>query len=239
MNKERFIEEVKKLGISIDDDKLNKLEKYYELLIEWNEKINLTAITEKEEVYLKHFYDSLTLIKAYNLNQNIKVCDVGSGAGFPGIVLKIFFEDIDITLVDALNKRINFLNLVIDKLNLKKVHTIHSRAEDFAKNHIEEFDLVTSRAVAKLNMLNELCIPIVKINGYFIPLKANIDEEIKESEKSLKILNSNLENIISFKLPIEESIRNLVIINKVLTKLRKIHCKKWIFILYYIYKNKR
>ena len=215
MNKERFIEEVKKLGISIDDDKLNKLEKYYELLIEWNEKINLTAITEKEEVYLKHFYDSLTLIKAYNLNQNIKVCDVGSGAGFPGIVLKIFFEDIDITLVDALNKRINFLNLVIDKLNLKKVHTIHSRAEDFAKNHIEEFDLVTSRAVAKLNMLNELCIPIVKINGYFIPLKANIDEEIKESEKSLKILNSNLENIISFKLPIEESIRNLVIIKKI------------------------
>ena len=185
MNKERFIEEVKKLGISIDEDKLNKLEKYYELLIEWNEKINLTAITEKEEVYLKHFYDSLTLIKAYNLNQNIKVCDVGSGAGFPGIVLKIFFENIDITLVDALNKRINFLNLVIDKLNLKKVHTIHSRAEDFTKNHIEEFDLVTSRAVAKLNMLNELCIPIVKINGYFIPLKANIDEEIKESEKSL------------------------------------------------------
>ncbi|MBO6195055.1 MAG: 16S rRNA (guanine(527)-N(7))-methyltransferase RsmG [Bacilli bacterium] len=215
MNKERFIEEVKKLGISIDEDKLNKLEKYYELLIEWNEKINLTAITEKEEVYLKHFYDSLTLIKAYNLNQNIKVCDVGSGAGFPGIVLKIFFENIDITLVDALNKRINFLNLVIDKLNLKKVHTIHSRAEDFAKNHIEEFDLVTSRAVAKLNMLNELCIPIVKINGYFIPLKANIDEEIKESEKSLKILNSNLENIISFKLPIEESIRNLVIIKKI------------------------
>ena len=215
MNKERFIEEVKKLGISIDDDKLNKLEKYYELLIEWNEKINLTAITEKEEVYLKHFYDSLTLIKAYNLNQNIKVCDVGSGAGFPGIVLKIFFEDIDITLVDALNKRINFLNLVIDKLNLKKVHAIHSRVEDFAKNHIEEFDLVTSRAVAKLNMLNELCIPMVKINGYFIPLKANIDEEIKESEKSLKILNSNLENIISFKLPIEESIRNLVIIKKI------------------------
>ena len=215
MTEKEFIEEVKKLGIEVTDGELNLLDNFYNLLIEWNQKINLTRITEKKEVYLKHFYDSLTLIKAYNLNQNIKVCDVGSGAGFPGIVLKIFFEDIDITLVDALNKRINFLNLVIDKLNLKKVHTIHSRAEDFAKNHIEEFDLVTSRAVAKLNMLNELCIPIVKINGYFIPLKANIDEEIKESEKSLKILNSNLENIISFKLPIEESIRNLVIIKKI------------------------
>lgn len=215
MNKDLFIEEVKKLGININEDKLNKLERYYELLVEWNEKINLTAITDKEEVYLKHFYDSLTLIKAYDLNKNIKVCDVGSGAGFPGIVLKIFFDNIDITLVDALNKRINFQNLVIEELNLKNIHPVHSRAEDFAKNHLEEFDLVTSRAVAKLNMLNELCIPIVKVEGYFIPLKANIEDEIKESKNSLKILNSNLEDIISFKLPIEDSIRNLVVIKKI------------------------
>ena len=215
MNKELFIEEVNKLGIEVTEDKLNKLNRYYELLVEWNEKINLTAITDKEEVYLKHFYDSLTLYKAYDLNKEIKVCDVGSGAGFPGVVLKIFFENIDITLVDALNKRINFLNLVIEELNLKNITTVHDRAENFSKNHIEEFDLVTSRAVAKLNILNELCIPMIKVNGYFIPMKANIEEELKESNNSIKLLNSNLEDVISFKLPIEESIRNLVVIKKI------------------------
>ena len=214
MNKEEFIKEVEKLGINITEDKLIKLEKYYELLVEWNEKINLTAITNKEEVYLKHFYDSLTLVKAYDFNKNIKVCDIGSGAGFPGIVLKIFFENINITLVDALNKRINFLNLVIDELKLNKITTIHQRAEIFAKEHNEEFDLVTSRAVSKLNILNELCLPIVKIKGYFIPMKANIEEELKESENSIKILHSKLENIITFKLPKEDSIRNLIVIKK-------------------------
>ena len=215
MNKEEFIKEVNKLGIEVTDEKIKKLERYYELLIEWNEKINLTAITLKEEVYLKHFYDSLTLFKAYDFNKNIKVCDIGTGAGLPGIVLKIFFDNIDITLVDALGKRINFLRLVIDELKLNKITTIHQRAELFAKEHIEEFDLVTSRAVAKLNILNELCLPIVKINGYFIPMKANIDEELNESKNSLKILNSTLEDTISFKLPKENSIRNLIIIKKI------------------------
>ena len=215
MNKEEFIIEVKKLGIDVTKDKLEKLERYYELLIEWNEKINLTAITEKEEVYLKHFYDSLTLIKAYDLTKNIKVCDVGSGAGLPGIVVKIFFDNIDITLVDALNKRINFLNIVIDELNLKNIRAIHQRAEDFSRENIEKFDLVTARAVAKLNILNELCIPMIKIEGYFIPMKAKIDDELSESKKIFNVLNSNLENIISFKLPIENSTRNLIIIKKI------------------------
>lgn len=214
MNKEEFINEVELLGIKVTQDKLDKLERYYELLIEWNQKINLTAVTEKQEVYLKHFYDSLTLFKAYDFNKNIKVCDVGSGAGFPGIVLKIFFDNIDITLVDALNKRINFLNLVINELDLKSITTIHQRAELFSKEHIEEFDVVTSRAVAKLNILNELCIPIVKINGYFIPMKANIEDELSEAQTSIKILNSTLEKVISFTLPKENSIRNLVIIKK-------------------------
>ena len=215
MNKEEFIKEANKLGIEVTDEKIKKLERYYELLIEWNEKINLTAITLKEEVYLKHFYDSLTLFKAYDFNKNIKVCDIGTGAGLPGIVLKIFFDNIDITLVDALGKRINFLRLVIDELKLNKITTIHQRAELFSKEHIEEFDLVTSRAVAKLNILNELCLPIVKINGYFIPMKANIAEELNESKNSLKILNSTLEDTISFKLPKENSIRNLIIIKKI------------------------
>ena len=215
MNKEEFIKEVQKLGIEINDSKLQKLDKYYELLIEWNNKINLTAITEKEEVYLKHFYDSLTLVKAYDLNKNIKVCDIGTGAGFPGIVLKIFFDNIDITLVDALNKRIKFLNIVIEKLNLKNINAIHQRAEEYAKNHIEEFDLVTSRAVAKLNILNELCIPILKINGYFIAMKANLENELNESSNSIKKLNTKIENIIEFNLPKENSIRNLIIIKKI------------------------
>ncbi len=215
MNKELFIEEVRKLGIAVDEDKLDKLERYYELLIQWNEKMNLTTITKKEDVYLKHFYDSLTLIKAYDLNQNISVCDVGTGAGFPGIVLKIFFDNIDITLVDALNKRINFLNIVIKELKLENIRAIHARVEEFAKETKEKFDLVTSRAVAKLNVLNELCIPMIKIDGYFIPMKANIEEEIEESKNSIIKLNSILENIISFNLPIENSIRNLIIIKKV------------------------
>ena len=215
MNKNDFIKEVEKLGIIVTDEKLNKLNRYYELLVEWNEKINLTAITEESEVYLKHFYDSLTLIKSYNLKRKIKVLDVGSGAGLPGIVLKIFFDNMNITLLDALNKRINFLNLVIDELKLKNIIAVHARAEDFAKNHIEEFDLITSRAVARLNILNELCIPMLKVNGYFIPMKANIEEELKEAEKSIKLLNSNLENVIVFNLPKENSIRNLVIIKKI------------------------
>ena len=214
MNKELFIKEVEKLGIEVTDEKLNKLEKYYELLINWNEKINLTSITKKEDVYLKHFYDSLTLYKAYDLNKNIKVLDVGTGAGFPGIVLKIFFDNIDITLIDALSKRIKFLNIVIDELKLKKIETVHARIEDFVKNNREKYDLVTSRAVAKLNILNELCLPALKVNGYFIPMKANIEGEIEISQNSLNLLNSKIENIINFNLPIENSIRNLIVIKK-------------------------
>jgi len=215
MNKEEFIYEVEKLGIEVNEEKIKKLDDYYELLITENEKINLTSITEKEEVYLKHFYDSLTLFRAYDLNKNINICDVGTGAGFPGVVLKIFFENIDVTLVDALNKRIKFLDLVIDKLDLKKIRAIHQRAEDFAKENRENFDIVTSRAVARLNILNELCIPMVKVNGYFIPMKANIDDELNESKNSIDTLNSILENIISFKLPKENSIRNIIVIKKI------------------------
>ena len=214
MNKDLFIKEVEKLGIKVTEEQLQKLDKYYELLIEWNDKINLTSITKKEDVYLKHFYDSLTLFKAYDLTKNIKVLDVGTGAGFPGIVLKIFFDNIDITLVDALSKRINFLNEVISELKLKNITAIHSRIEDFAKENREQFDLVTSRAVARLNILNELCLPLVKVEGYFIPMKANIEGELEESKNSLKILSSNIEKIINFSLPVENSIRNLVVIKK-------------------------
>ncbi len=214
MNKEEFIDEVTKLGIEINNDKLQKLENYYNLLIEWNNKINLTSITKKEEVYLKHFYDSLTLYKSIDLSHVNSLCDVGTGAGFPGVVLKIFFEKLNVTLVDALNKRVSFLNEVIRELNLKNIVAIHSRAEEFAKFNIEKFDIVTARAVTKLNILSELCIPMLKVNGYFIPMKAKIDIEIEESKGALEKLSSEIEEVIEFTLPKEESIRNIIKIKK-------------------------
>ena len=214
MTNEEFIKELEKLNIILTNDQLNQLEKYYELLIEWNEKINLTRITEKKDVYLKHFYDSITLIKAIDLKQELKVCDLGTGAGFPGIVLKIVFPNLDITLVDALNKRIEFLKLVIRELNLQNITAIHERGEEFIKNNRNKFDLITCRAVAKLNVISEICIPGVKVNGYFIPMKAQIEEEIKD-KSFIKKLNSKLEDIVLFTLPFEESIRNLVVIKKI------------------------
>lgn len=214
MTNEEFIEELKKLNITLTQEQLNQLEKYYELLIEWNKRINLTRIVEKKDVYLKHFYDSITLIKAIDLTKGQELCDIGTGAGFPGIVLKIVFPHLNITLVDALNKRIEFLKLVIKELNLKSINAIHERAEIFIRQNKNKFDIITCRAVAKLNIISEICIPGLKINGYFIPMKAQIEEEIKDT-KFLDKLNSKLENIVSFKLPYENSIRNLVVIKKI------------------------
>lgn len=214
MTNEEFIEKLKELDVTLTQEQLNQLEKYYELLIEWNKKINLTRIVEKKDVYLKHFYDSITLIKAIDLTKEQELCDIGTGAGFPGIVLKIVFPNLNITLVDALNKRIEFLKLVIKELNLKKIDAIHERAEIFIRQNRNKFDIITCRAVAKLNIISEICIPGLKINGYFIPMKAQIEEEIKDT-KFLDKLNSKLENIVSFKLPYENSIRNLVVIKKI------------------------
>ena len=214
MNEKEFITELNKLNIEVTPLMLERLEKYYNLLIEYNQKINLTRITEKQDVYLKHFYDSITLIKAIDLNQNLKVCDIGTGAGFPGLVLKIVFPNLQITLVDALNKRINFLNIVIKELNLKNINTVHDRAEIFIRKNNETYDLITCRAVSKLNIISELCIPGLKIKGYFIPMKANIDEEIKNT-KYLQTLGAKIENIITFKLPKQDINRNLIIIKKI------------------------
>lgn len=210
MNKSEFVLALKDLKIDITEEKLDKLDKYYNLLIEWNSKINLTRITDKEEVYLKHFYDSLTLSKIIDLNKDISVCDIGTGAGFPGIVLKICFENLDITLVDALNKRVVFLNDVIEKLNLEKINVYHRRAEDFAKENREKFDLVTSRAVSRLNILDELCIPLVKVGGNFVAMKANAKEEIEEAKKGIEKLGAKQDDTIIFNLPKEEAIRTLV-----------------------------
>ena len=215
MNQNKFIEELKKLDIILNENQLNQLEKYYELLIEYNKVMNLTGITEKEEVYLKHFYDSLTIIKVIDLNKVDSLCDIGTGAGFPGLVLKIVFPNLKITLLDSLNKRINFLNNVINELNLKNIEAIHTRAEEYAILNRNKFDITTSRAVAHLAILLEYAVPITKEKGYFIPLKGNIDEELNESENALKCLNSKIEKIEHFELPIEGSKRNIIKIQKI------------------------
>lgn len=214
MNLDLFIKEIKKLGIELTSQQLEKLNQFYELLISWNQKMNLTRITEKEDVYLKHFYDSLTLSKVIDLNQDLTLCDVGSGAGFPGIVLKICFPNLKITLLDSLQKRVNYLNEIIKELDLKNIEAIHTRAEDYAKQNREKFDIVTARAVANLKILSELCIPMVKVNGLFIAMKANVEEEIENSTEILKKLDSKIEKIETFYLPIENSIRNIIMIQK-------------------------
>lgn len=213
MNDKEFKEELSKLGIVLTRTQENQLEMYYNLLIEWNNKMNLTGITERNSVYLKHFYDCITLIKAIDLTKNLKIVDVGTGAGFPGLVLKIVFPNLDVVLVDALNKRINFLNHVIESLKLENIEAIHDRIENYAKNNLEVFDLVTCRAVAKLNIISELCLPLAKINGYFIPMKATIEDEISDT-KYLEVLKSKVESVITFNLPIENSARNLIVIKK-------------------------
>lgn len=214
MNQNEFILELKKINILITDEQLNQLEQYYDLLIEWNQKINLTTIVIKEEVYLKHFYDSLTITKVVDLNKVETLCDIGTGAGFPGIVLKILFPHIKMVLIDSLNKRINFLNEVIKKLNLTGIEAVHIRAEEYSKKNREKFDIVTSRAVAKLNVLLEYAIPMLKVKGYFISYKGNITQEINETEKALKILNCKIVKIEQFILPKENSNRILIKIIK-------------------------
>ena len=209
MTQNDFITKVNELGLEVTDEKLDKLNKYYELLVSFNEKINLTAITLKEEVYLKHFYDSLTLVKIIDFNKYNTFCDIGTGAGFPGIVIKIFFPHLKVTLIDALNKRIDFLNVVISELQLKEIETIHSRIEDYGKNNRELYDIVTARAVTNLSNLLEFAIPIVKVNKYFIAMKGS-NNELDTILNASKLLNIKLEDKIEFSLPYDESKRNLI-----------------------------
>ena len=213
MNKNDFINELNKIGVILSEHQLNQLDKYYNMLVEYNKNINLTAITEYNQVLLKHFYDSLTLTKAIELTTQ-KVCDIGTGAGFPGIVLKIAYPDLEITLVESLTKRCVFLNEVIKELDLKNIKVVNQRAEEFSQNNIEYFDIITSRAVAKLNILLELSIKSLKIGGYYVALKANVDEEIKSISTCLTKLNASLESITTFNLPIDNSLRNIIKIKK-------------------------
>ena len=213
MNKEQFLEELKKIDINISFDTLSKLDSYYHLLVEENKKYNLTAITEEKEVYLKHFYDSLTLSKIVELN-NQYLLDIGTGAGFPGLVLKIVFPELKIDLLDSTTKRCQFLQMVIDKLELKNINVINARAEEYAKENREKYDIVTSRAVAPLKHLLEYSIPLLKINGNFISLKSNIDEELKNINNYYQKLHLTNESIIKFELPYELSLRTLYKVTK-------------------------
>lgn len=213
MNKEQFITETKKLGIDISVDTLKKLDRYYQLLVEENKKYNLTAITEEPLVYLKHFYDSLTIVKIIDLS-NQYLLDIGTGAGFPGLVLKIVFPNLKIDLLDSTAKRCQFLQLVIDELELKDINVINARAEEYATSNREKYDITTSRAVAPLKHLLEYSIPTLKINGLFISLKSNIDEETKNIKNYYQKLNLSDEEIIKFELPYESSLRTLYKVKK-------------------------
>lgn len=211
MSEKDFILKVKELGIDLNKKQLANLNTYYELLVSWNEKMNLTAIINKEDVYLKHFYDSLTLVRVIDLQNEETLCDIGTGAGFPGIVLKIVFPHLKVTLVDALNKRINFLRTVCTELGLNNVEFVHARAEDYALKVREKFDVVTARAVAALNILLEYSMPLVKVSKYFIALKGN---EEKEWDRALTILNGKIIKIDRFFLPIENSHRMIIQVQK-------------------------
>lgn len=205
-----------KININISDSESDKFYNFMRLLIEWNEKINLTAITEPNDIILKHFIDSITIEKY--IGNNAKLIDVGTGAGFPGIPLGIVRNDLNIMLMDSLNKRINFLDEVIKKIELKNIDTIHSRAEELGrnKNFREQFDIATSRAVAPLNILLEYMLPFVKVGGYCICMKgSNIEDEIKNSEKALKTLNGKIEKIEYFELPEINNARNIIIVRKI------------------------
>lgn len=213
MTEEEFITELTKLNIEVTPEKLDQLKEYASFLLEYNQHTNLTAIRDINEVYLKHFYDSLTIVKAINLKEVNTLLDIGTGPGFPGMVLKIIYPHLQITLMDSNNKKINFLKDLAQELNLN-VEIIYGRAEEFIVNRREYYDVVTSRAVASLDILAELSIPYVKTNGLFVAMKSNYQEELQATLPILKKLDSKVEKIEKFSLPKIEANRAIICIRK-------------------------
>lgn len=214
----KFEQQLAELGIQLTEKQKEQFHKYYEMLTEWNKVMNLTGITEYDEVNEKHFVDSLSVIKAVDMEKIQSVIDIGTGAGFPGIPLKIVYPHLHLVLLDSLQKRIKFLEAVIEELGLEEIETLHGRAEDYAKKqeYREQFDVCVSRAVANLSSLSEYCIPYIRIGGIFISYKSGeVDDEVKQSEKAVKILGGKIQDIIKFQLPGTEIGRSFVKIEKV------------------------
>lgn len=206
-----------KLGISLNENQESQFIEYYKMLIEWNQVMNLTAITEYDEVMQKHFVDSLSLVKGIDISLYETLIDIGTGAGFPGIPLKIVFPHLKVVLLDSLGKRVKFLNAVVEKLGLDNIKAIHGRAEDFSKQeeYREKFDICVSRAVANLSSLSEYCLPYVKIGGVFVSYKSGaIEEELKNAQRAISILGGKENQTLKFMLPESDIERSLVIIQK-------------------------
>ena len=224
MNEQQFAEKLAEKGIELSPRQLEQFRLYFETLVEWNEKMNLTAITDKDEVYLKHFYDSISAAFYFDLHSVESICDVGAGAGFPSIPIKICFPHLHVSIVDSLNKRITFLNHLADVLQLENVSFYHDRAETFGQNpnHREKYDLVTARAVARMSVLSELCMPLVKVGGQFLAMKASsAQDEMKIAEKAIKTFGGKIHTVEKMLLPFEESARNIIVINKVKATAKK------------------
>jgi len=224
MNEEQFVQALKEQGIELNEKQIQQFRSYFEILVEWNEKMNLTAITDEPSVYLKHFYDSISASFHFDFTTVESVCDVGAGAGFPSLPIKICFPHLHVTIVDSLNKRIQFLNHLSEQLGLENVDFVHARAEEFGQNaqYREKFDLVTARAVARLSVLSELCIPLVKEGGKFLALKAaSGEDEMKDAKKAISVLGGKLIHHVAFELPVENSERTIYVFDKVKTTPKK------------------
>ncbi len=214
MNEKEFIDYTKEIGIEITTKQLEQLSLYADFLLEYNKHTNLTAIKTIEEVYLKHFYDSLTLMKITDFKANNKLLDIGSGAGFPGLILAICYPELNIDLLDSNHKKIDFLNQMIEKLQLKNVKTIYERSEEYVQKNRNKYDYITARAVAELRILVEISLPSLKIGGYFLAMKGNLEEELNNATDAIELLNGQIVSKIEFELPNSSGKRTILKIEK-------------------------
>lgn len=217
-NKKKFIEKTFKMNINLDSEKVNKFEEFMNHMLLWNERVRLTSITDENEIIDKHFIDSLTVVNTKLFDGHKKVMDMGTGGGFPGIPLKFYNDEIELTMIDSRLKKIEYLETVIEKFNLKNTFALHGRAEDYGRDneYREKFDVVVSRAVAELATLAEFCLPFVSVNGYFVAMKGSeVEDELNDANKAISILGGKVEKIMKFQLPDSDFSRSIIVIKKV------------------------